>query len=122
MSECARIAALLAGDAQLAGLLGQGTHILQGSLSAKPPYASPLVLVSTKEGLPAIENEDGVVLEGCSCTIGILSDKGLEEIEARIKALMEAGGYRCEMVRRLAAERAEWQACEMSFAGARLRV
>ncbi len=121
MSECARIAALLAPDSELAGLLGQETHILQGSLAAKPPYSPPLVLVSAQEGIPLLENEDGVVAEGCRCTIGILAEQELEEIEARTRQLMEAGGYRCEMIRRIPAERPEWHSCEMSFSGARLK-
>ena len=122
MSECARIAALLAADAELAGLLGPGTHILQGSLAAQPPYPPPLVLVSAQEGIPLLENEDGVVAEGCRCTIGILAERGLEELEVRIKALMERGGYRGEMIQRIPAGRPEWHCCEMRFSGARLRV
>jgi hypothetical protein len=121
MSECASIAALLAADSELAGLLGQGARVLQGALSAPPPCAPPLVLVSAQDGIPLLENEDGVVAEGCSCTIGILSDQGLEELEARTRQLMEEAGYRCEMVRRIPAERPEWHACEIAFSGARLR-
>jgi len=122
MSECAKIATLLAADGELAGLLGQGTHILQGTLSEKPPYPPPLVLISAKESIPLLENEDGVVAESCRCTIGILAEGGLEEIEVRIKALMEEDGYRCEMVKQLPAGRPEWHCSEMSVSGARRRV
>jgi len=121
MSECASIAALLAADETLAGLLGPGQHILQGALSAKPSYSPPLVLVSAQEGIPLLENDEGVLAEKSIGTIGILSDQGLEEIEARIKERMERAGYRCEMIRQIPAERAEWHSCEMSFTGARLR-
>ncbi|MGB9686964.1 MAG: hypothetical protein ACPLYX_10765 [Rectinema subterraneum] len=122
MSECAKVAALLAGDSELGGLLGPGPCILQGSLAAQPPYSPPLVLVSAQEGIPLLENEDGIVAERCRCTIGILAEHSLEELKARIRQLMETSGYRCEMVRRLPAERAEWHSCEMSFTGARLRI
>jgi hypothetical protein len=122
MSEGARIAALLAADGELSGLLGQGVHILQGSLAAQPPYPLPLVLISANENIPLLENEDGVVAEGCRCTIGILAEGGLEELEVRIKALMEEAGYRCEMRKRLPAARPEWHCSAMSFSGARLRI
>jgi hypothetical protein len=122
MSECARIAALLAADEELSGLLGQGVHILQGSLAAQPPYPPPLVLISANESIPLLENEDGVVAESCRCTIGILAEGGLEALELRTKEVMEKAGYRCEMRKRLPAERPEWHCCAMSFSGARLRI
>jgi len=122
MSEGARIAALLAADVELAGLLGPGLHILQGSLAAQPPYPPPLILISANESIPLLENEDGVVAESCRCTIGILAEGGLEALESRTKEVMEAAGYRCEMRKRLPAGRAEWAACEMTFSGARLRI
>jgi hypothetical protein len=122
MSEGARIAGLLAADGELAGLLGQGVHILQGSLAAQPPYPPPLVLISANESIPLLENEDGVVAESCRCTIGILAEGGLEALESRTKEVMEKAGYRCEMRKRLPAGRAEWAACAMTFSSARLRV
>jgi len=122
MSEGARIAGLLAADEELSGLLGQGVHILQGSLAAQPPYPLPLILISANESIPLLENEDGVVAESCRCTIGILAEGGLEELDVRIKAIMEEAGYRCEMVKQLPAGRPEWHCCAMSFSGARLRV
>jgi len=122
MSECARIAGLLAADGELSGLLGQGVHILQGSLAAQPPYPLPLVLISANESIPLLENEDGVVAESCRCTIGILAEGGLEALESRTKEVMEEAGYRCEMVKLLPAARPEWHCCAMSFSGARLRV
>ena len=122
MSECAKVAAILASDVELAGLLGSSPRVLQGSLAAQPLYSPPLVLVSAQEGIPLLENEDGVVAEQCSCTICILAEGGLEDLEARTKQVMETSGYRCEMVRRLPAERPEWAASEMHFSGSRLRV
>jgi hypothetical protein len=122
MSEGARIAALLDADEELSALLGPGTHILQGSLAAQPPYPLPLVLVSANENIPLLENEDGVVAEGCRCTIGILAEGGLEALESRTKEVMERAGYRCEMRKRLPAGRPEWHCCAMSFSGARLRI
>jgi len=122
MSECARIAALLAADEELSGLLGPGVHILQGSLAAQPPYPPPLVLISANESIPLLENEDGVVAESCRCTIGILAEGRLEELDVRIKAVMEEAGYRCEMLKQLPAGRPEWHCCAMNFSGARLRI
>jgi hypothetical protein len=122
MSECARIAALLAADEELSGLLGPGVHILQGTLSEKPPYPPPLILISANESIPLLENEDGVVAESCRCTIGILAEGGLEALESRTKEVMEEAGYRCEMLKQLPAGRPEWHCCAMSFSGARLRV
>ena len=122
MSECARITALLAADGELAGLLGPGVHILQGSLAAQPPYPLPLVLISAKESIPLLENEDGVVAEGFRCTIGILAEGGLEALESKTKEVMERGRYRCEMLKQLPAGRPEWHCSEMTFSGARLRV
>ena len=122
MSECAKVTALLAGDSELAGLLGSGPRVLQGSLAAQPPYSPPLVLVSAQEGIPLLENDEGIIAEKSMCTIGILAEGNIEELEARTRQLMEAGGYRCEMIRRIHAERPEWAACEMSFSGARLRI
>jgi len=122
MSEGVRIAGLLAADEELSGLLGQGVHILQGTLSEKPPYPPPLVLISANESIPLLENEDGVVAESCRCTIGILAEGGLEALESRTKAVMEKAGYRCEMRKRLPAGRPEWHCSAMSFSGARLRV
>jgi hypothetical protein len=121
MSECARIAALLAGDAELAGLLGSEQRVLQGALSAKPPYAPPLVLVSAQEGIPLLENDEGIIAEKSMCTIGILVEGNLEELSGRTREILEEAGYRCEMIRRIPAERPEWHSCEMRFAGARIR-
>lgn len=121
MSECAKVAALLAGDVELAGLLGSGQRILQGTLSEKPPYSPPLVLVSAQEGIPLLENDEGIIAEKSMCTIGILAEGNLEELSGRTREILEEAGYRCEMIRRIPAERPEWHSCEMSFSGARLK-
>jgi hypothetical protein len=121
MSECAKVAALLAGDVELAGLLGSGQRILQGTLSEKPPYSPPLVLVSAQEGIPLLENDEGIIAEKSMCTIGILAEGNLEELSGRTREILEEAGYRCEMIRRIPAERAEWHSCEMTFTRARIR-
>jgi hypothetical protein len=52
----------------------------------------------------------------------MLAEGGLDELEVRIKAIMEEAGYRCEMRKRLPAGRPEWHCCAMSFSSARLRI
>jgi hypothetical protein len=120
MDEIAIIVTALATDSELIRLLGSEKKIIQGNLSKKPSCDPSFILISTKEGIPLIESDEGIVVEKSICTIEIIAEEKLEEIKSRIKKLMEGLMFRGEMIKKIPSERPEWKCLEMSFARARL--
>jgi len=121
VSEAEAIAVMLSGDADILAAVGTEERIQLGKFTEHLPYAPPLILISTRERLPAIEGEDGVLAETCHATIGLMVDQGLDALAARLTALLEESGYRLEEHRRLAGPRREWHHAELSFSTTRLR-
>jgi hypothetical protein len=109
MIEGALIATALVTDSELIRLLGSEKKIIQGNLSKKPSWDPPFILISTKEGIPLIESDEGIVVEKSICTIEIIAEEKLEEIKARIKKLMEGLMLRGEMIKKIPSERPEWK-------------
>jgi hypothetical protein len=120
MSEALAIAIMLSRDAEILAQVGAEERIRLGSLSEKPAYAPPLILVEAQEKIPAIEGEDGVIAERCVCTIGLLVEHDLETLAARIRSLMEESDYRLEALQRISGQRREWRCAELSFSATRL--
>jgi hypothetical protein len=113
MSQCASIARMLSEDDALAALTKPSPRILQGSLENPPPFPPPFILVSCKEHIPLIENEDDVLAEKSICTVGILATHDMEALAARVQLILALAGYRIELSVRREASRPDWQMCEI---------
>lgn len=121
MSEAEAIAVMFSGDPEVLAAVGEEDRIQLGTLTEKPPYAPPLILISTREKIPALEGEDGILAETCLASIELMVEQRLDELAVRLQRRMEESGYRLESYTRLPGPRREWRCATLSFSTTRLR-